>query len=129
MSGNATSGLGLVLPYLIITVFFALPGVPFLPLDVLGAVAILALGAGLGSRWALEWGRRRGTEFVLAGLAAGTVLKAVSLGLAGLLAWRADAGIAVALLINLWLLLLYSGWTSYRLAVSSDAGFTTHEPD
>ncbi len=129
MKEGGTELLRATIPYLVITALFALPGVPFLSIETLTTVAGLALIAGLGSRWALEWGRRKGTEYVLAGLGAGTVLKAISLGLSWLMAWRAEANVAGALLVNLGLLLLYSGWTSYHLTVSSGAGFTTHEPD
>lgn len=110
-------------PYLGITAVFSLPAVPFLSVPVLAGTAALALAAGLGAAWALAAGQRRGTEYVLAGFAAGTVMKAVSLGLAGTLAWAAQDRVAAALLLNLGLLLLHSGWTSWRLAVSSGAGF------
>lgn len=111
-------------PYLGITILFSLPAVPFLSVPVLAGASALALATGLGAAHALELGRQRGTEYVLAGFVAGTAMKAASLGLTGALAWAARDDVAAALLLNLGLLLLHSGWTSWRLAVSSGAGFT-----
>lgn len=126
MNGGTSGGslLATVGPYLAITILFSLPAVPFLSAPVLASSAALALATGLGAAHVLELGRKRGTEYVLAGFAAGTAMKAASLGLTGALAWAAQDDLAAALLLNLGLLLLHSGWTSWRLAVSSGAGFT-----
>lgn len=111
-------------PYLGVTLIFSLPAIPYLAPPLLATTSLLALAAGLGAATALDRGARRGTEFALAGFAAGTILKAVSLAVAGFIAWQGGGNIVAALLLNLGLLLLLSGWTYVRLAVSSGAGFT-----
>lgn len=107
----------------VITLVTAVPVSLILPLPALIMIALTSLLAGLAASFALERGRRKETEGLLAGFALGTVCKALALGTAALLGWSLGASVPASVIFALALVLGYSVWTLYCFAVLSAAGF------